>query len=385
MTKPNATRRGQERQGYLQLALVVGVLIGGFAINALLVHDNDGPKVSSSTSALPIVDIVKPEVRDVPLRIRETGTVVARNSIQLSPQVGGRVTAMSPNLASGGYFAAGEVLFEMDSADYQAAVDRAQAERSAARADLSVERAEAAVAQQEWALVHPGEPIPDLVARIPQIERAEAALESAEAALADAKLDLTRVQFSLPFDGRILASTVEIGQNLSPGQSYGRAYNPEEVEITVSVTSIALNALAPAVGRTARVSVGRPGSRLGRQYDAVVVRADAELNAQTRLANLTLSFLNPTDVLPGEFVSVDILGPTIPSAHLLPESALGDQRTVWVVESGRLAERQPPLLYIRDGQIVTAPFNAADGIVVSPMLDPSTGTQVRVRERGESP
>ncbi len=368
-----------QMKGYLQVALVVGALLGGFVINAVLVRDSDTPTVSASSSALAAVDVVHPDVRDLPLRIRESGTVAARNSIQLSPQVGGRVTAMSPNLASGGYFQANQVLFELDPADYQAAVNRALAERSAARADLSVEKAEAAVAQQEWALVHPDEPIPELVARRPQIARAEASLESAEAALADAQLDLERVKFSLPFDGRVFSSTIEIGQNLSPGQSYGRAYNPDEIEVSVPVTSTVLNALEPTVGRKATVIVGGTSPMGTREYEAVVIRADAELNAQTRLANLTLAFTDTTELLPGEFVNVEITGPTIPSAHVIPESAVGDDRTVWVVDSEKLALRQPPMLYIRDGQVITGPFDAAQGVVVSPMLDPVPGASVRVR------
>lgn len=366
-------------QGYLQVAIVAGALLGGFVINALLVRDSDAPSISASSSALAAVDVVQPDISDLPLRIRESGTVAARNSIQLSPQVGGRVTAMSPNLASGGYFEAEQVLFELDPADYQAAVNRALAERSAARADLSVETAEAAVAQQEWALVHPGEPIPELVARLPQIARAEASLESAEAALADAQLDLARVKFSLPFDGRVFSSTIEVGQNLTPGQSYGRAYNPQEIEVSVPVTSTVLNALEPAVGRTATVTAGGAGPMGTRQYEAVVSRADAELNAQTRLANLTLAFVGDTDLLPGEFVNVEVIGPTISAAHVIPESAISDNRTVWVVESGKLALRQPPVLYIRDGQVIIGPFDAAEGVVVSPLLDPTPGALVRVR------
>ena len=381
MNESNSRSRREDWHGYLQILLVVGVLIFGLAINHLLLRNEEAPVMRASAATVAPVDIIEPRVGDVPLRIRESGTVVARNSIQLSPQVGGRVMSVSPNLASGGFFEADEVLFRLDAADYQAAVNRALAERSAALADLSVERAEADVAEREWSLVHPDEPIPDLVARVPQIARAEAALESAEAALADARLDLSRVEFSLPFAGRVLSTTIEIGQNLAPGQSYGRANNPSEIEGTVPVTTTALTALSPAVGRPASVTVGRGGALSAQTFDAVVIRADAELNAQTRLANLTLAFREPTELLPGEFVQVEILGSTIENAHLLPESALGDQRTVWVVQEGRLAQRQPPVLYIRDRQVVTAPFDSADGVVTSPLLDPSEGMAVRVRDR----
>ncbi len=379
MNDDSPTTKDRAWQGYAQVALVALVLLGGFAMNYVLSSSSPAPAASAATAAVPVVEVIQPKIEDVTLQIRESGTIVARNNIQLSPQVGGRVTAVSPNLASGGYFTANEVLFELDPADYQSAVNRAQAERSAALADLSIEQAEARVAEQEWALVHPDEPIPDLVARIPQIARAEAALESAEAALSDARLSLSRVRFALPFAGRILSTTIEIGQNLSPGQSYGLAYDPGEIEINVAVTTTALDALNPAVGRPAQVIVGRAGTRGQKRFEARVIRADAELNTQTRLANLTLAFTEPTAALPGEFVNVEILGPRISDAYLLPERAMTEGRSIWVVESGQLVKRTPPVLYIRNQEIVTAPFDVADGVVVSPLIDPSPGLPVRMR------
>ena len=372
------------RNGILQVAIVIGVLAAGLLTNIILSSGSKAPQFKSSGENVVAVDLVQPVIRDTAIRILETGSIQVKSTIELSPQVGGRVVSVSPNLASGGHFQAGEVLFSLDDADYQAAVNRSLAEISAAEADLRVERAEAEAARREWTMVHPGEPIPPLVEREPQISRAKAAVQSAEAALADANLDLSRVQFSLPFDGRILSTTIKVGQNLVAGQSYGRAYESDDIEVSLPLNAAALEGLSPAVGREAII---HPNTRLPQKtvsYPAVITRADAELDPMTRLARLTLAFTEPVPLLPGEFVEAEITGPVVRNAHLVPERAVSDNRTVWVVEKGKLARRQPRFVFAQEGLFTALPFDSAEGIVVSTLANPVEGTAVEiVSRRGE--
>ncbi|MEO1018229.1 MAG: efflux RND transporter periplasmic adaptor subunit [Pseudomonadota bacterium] len=325
------------------------------------------------------MDVVQPLVRDTQIRLNETGTVQVRNSIDLSPQVSGRVISVNPALASGGRFGAGEVLFRLDDADYRANIERANADLAARQADLEVERAEAEIARREWALVRPNEPIPENVAREPQLARAEAAVRSAEAAIADARLDLSRVTFSLPFEGRILSTTIEVGQNLSAGQSYGRAYDPSSVEVSVPVNSAVLDGLSPAAGRDAIVRTRQLALQQERpSYAARVTREEAELDAQTRLAGLILEFTEAVTLRPGDFVDVEIAGPVIPNAHVFPEGAVQENRTVWVIESGTLAPRRPQFVSAEAGNIVTLPFDVADGIIITTLNNPQEGDPVAI-------
>lgn len=367
-------------RGLLQVGLVAGTLVVGLGLNAVLSAGSTAPQIKAAGPAVLSVDVIQPDARNSPLKLSEHGTVQVRNAIELSPQVSGRVVYVSPNLASGGSFKAGEVLFRIDDADIQATLSRARAELSAARADLQVERAEADLARREWAMVNPGEAIPSLVAREPQTARAEAAVEVAEAALADAQLRLSRVEVSMPFDGRVLSTSIEIGQTLNAGQGYGRVYNQQELEISLPVTARALAALEPAIGRPALVQ--RRGQADG--IPAFVNRVDADLDPQTRLARLILRPESDAGLLPGEFVEADIIGPVIEGAYHLPERALSENLTVWVVDKGVLAARQPTILSIEDDLLVTRPFDTAEGIVVSPLIAPHPGTAVTFAGQSEA-
>lgn len=365
------------QKGILQIVLIVVVLALGIAVNFFLSRSGTAPGQNASGPEALLVEVIQPERTSTVARIQENGVVQSRNNVNLTPQVSGLVIEVSENLVSGGVFAAGEVLFRLDPADYAASVDQAEADVSSALANLQVEQAEADIAQREWAVVHPGESIPDLVARKPQIAQSEANLESARARQRSAELSLERVAFSLPFAGRIVETTVELGQRLSANQTYGRVYALESVEVPVSVRSELLEGLDPIVGRSAVVR--RTDLRQTREYPAHVTRVEAELDQATRQGQIILRFNNPNTLIPGTFVTVEVSGPTLENAMLIPERAMSEARHVWVVRDGRLAKQGLRIMGIDgDGHFIAAPFEFGAGVVVSPLLEPTESTPVRI-------
>ncbi len=384
MSETPSSRRlslSETLKGGLQIALVVGVLALGVIINQVLSAASSPPRQSVTGDDAVLVEVIRPQALSTPLIIREAGTARSRNTVGLTPQVGGQVIEVSASLASGQLFEAGEILFRVDPSDYQAELDRASADLSAAQADLRVEMAEADVARNEWELVNPGEPIPDLVARGPQIDRAEAAVESALARQRTAQLNLSRVAFSLPFPGRIVSTTVELGQTLSPNQTYGQAYALGSLEVSVPINANALAQLEPAVGRPAILRV--EGGRSVREYPAAITRVEAELDAQTRLAGLIVQPTGQTDILPGTFLEVEITGPVIEGALPIPEQAISDNLDIWVVRDGRLARRSIiPLGLNEDGDLLVAPFDYGEGVIISPLVSPTETIPARIVQGG---
>ncbi|MGB0370947.1 MAG: efflux RND transporter periplasmic adaptor subunit [Opitutales bacterium] len=364
-------------QGSLQIVLIIVVLVGGVAANFLLTRSHSGPGQSATGPDQLAVEVIRPESLAAPIRLEESGVVRARNNVGLTTQVSGQVIEVSPNLVSGGEFEAGEVLFKLDPADYQADVQQARADVSSAKANLQVERAEAEIAVDEWNLVNPGQPVPDLVARKPQIAQARASLESAQARLSSARLNLERVAFTLPFSGRIIETTVELGQRLSANQTYGQAYALDSLEVSVSIDANMLMALEGAAGREAVIRAGSRG--FTREYSGTLSRVEAELDRTTRLGGAIVTFDDPSGVIPGTFVNVEISGPVVEDALIIPELAMLEARYVWFVKEGRLKKQALEILGLHDeGELITAPFDFGEGIIVSPLIDPTESTPVKI-------
>lgn len=349
--------------GWVQI-LVVGGLVLLALVYARSPDDSaagGAPPFASGQAETPppLVRVVKPEAASAVLRIDATGTVQVRNYVALTPQVGGRVVSLSPGLKAGGAFAAGEELLVIDRQDFQLAYEQAQADVATAAADLQLRQAESEAAIANYGLLNPGAEVPPLVAKAPQIAQARARQAAAQARANIAALDLQRTRFSLPFTGRVQASSAEVGQVLARGQSFGQVFALDAVEVVVPVPPDDLARLAGAVGRTATVQSGE------RALAAEVARVSPALDQRSRFATLYLTFDDAESALaPGTFVDVEVAGPALANTFLLPAAAEQVGGSVWVVAGGALRQAVPETLGRTPAGWLVAAFDAADGVVI---------------------
>ena len=371
----SSPRRRKPWVGVTQIAAVLALVLvalffsrerGGAAPPA------GGPPAGTPNATRPLVNVIVPVARAAVVAVEATGTVAARSLVALTPQVGGRVIEVSAALRAGGTFAAGETLLVIDPEDFVLARNQAKADVAGALADLRLKQAESEAARANYALLHPGKPVPPLVAKLPQIEQSEARLQAARAREAIAALDLSRTQFSLPFAGKVTQSSAELGQTLTRNQPFGQAFAFEALEVTVPVGQEDLRRLAPAAGRRAAVASG------GMTFDATVERVSAELDERTRFARLYLSFDGAERVPPGTFVDVLVHGPTLPNVFVLPEAAEQAGGHVWRVVDGQLARQDINILGRSADGLQVAAFEPGQGVVVGAAPGGREGLAVRV-------
>lgn len=367
--------------GIIQLVFVVGVIGVAIGLTQVLkgqVNDR-APKISDlrGDAAITVSIAETEQVRFTPA-VRVNGTVQAAAEVSVSPQVSGEIKFVSPAFRAGAEVQKGALLFEIDRSDYVLAVERAQSEIAAASSDLLQLQAEAAIAVQEWEELYPGRDVNDLAARIPQIEAAKARLASAEANKRTSELSLNRTRIYAPTQARVLSSTLDIGQIVSPGQSVGRLVALDRIELAVPVSATQLVQLDPAIGRDAQFEIR---SEPGEKRNAKVTRVDASLDPRTRLANLYLAPSKSADLRIGDFVDVEILADAVDKAIALPATALSGQSDIWVVQDGALKTRTVTILGEREGgsTIIVVPFDVADGVVALPPLEAQDGQKVGLR------
>jgi RND family efflux transporter MFP subunit len=262
--------------GLIQLVFVIGIIAAAVGFSSLLKSGNRSQSVNlaelEATGELN-VRVVNPVGETYAPELRLNGTVQSQAEVTVTAQVSGEIKQVGPLFKPGSMVPKGTVLFSIDRSDYLLAVDRAEAEIAAAKSDLALLQAEADVAIEEWAELYPGREISPLAARIPQIEANKARLAGADANMASAKLNLSRTQVRAPFDARVLATSLDIGQVVAPNQTLGRLVSLGSIEVVVPVSSTQLQTLQPIVGRRADLSprgatVAMPGQ---------VVRVDATI------------------------------------------------------------------------------------------------------------
>lgn len=373
----------------LKIVIPVAIVLAGVAVALLLASARETPERVERPVLGPLVEVMPVSRSDVPVVVRTNGQVVARRSIEVVPQVGGRVVEVAPSLVAGGFFSAGRNLLVIDPRDFELAVERARAAVARARVNLERERAEAEVAREEWDRLNPDEAPPSgLVVREPQVRQAEAELDAAQADLETAKLALQRTRVSVPFDGVVASESVDVGQMVAAGRAVATVYGTGAVEVRVPVEDeqrrwfeVPRNG---SRGPSATVIAGLGGVRT--EWTGRVTRMEADVDPASRMARVVVEVDDPyragrPPLLPGSFVEVAIEGGSMADVAPVPRHAVHEGDTVWVVSDGRL-EIRPVEVLRRDRETVYVGDGLAAGerIVVSPLDAVTDGMKVRVAE-----
>lgn len=376
-----------ENLGRLQLLLVVAFIVGALVISSLLSSTNRAPRVLNEEEFAPLVDAVHVTSESRRIEITGSGAVRSQVTVQLVPQVEGRVSWLTQSMQTGGSFAKDEVLFRIEAADYELEVERLRAEVASAQTNLQLEEAEGRAATREWEEINPGEPVPDLVARRPQIRDKGAALSAAQARLAVAQLDLNRTSFSLPFDGRVVTSNIDLGQFVAVRQSYGTAYPIDGLEVAVPLADRDLKWLQPFEAVQAVVRTSYLG--IEREFSVTASRIAAELDDQTRFAAVIVSLKPAADgpdtskastsvvLVPGVFVSVTFIGAELNNVFSVPTAAVQESGKIWTIVDGRLKEATPEIVQVGPKTTLLRGLNAGDKILTSNLSGAVEGMAVR--------
>lgn len=365
----------ERHAGALQLAFVVAVVGLALLLSTSLRPDAAGPS-SAPSSAAPVVTVVTPTAMPFRPVIELNGVAQARTVTRIVPQVSGRVIKVSADFRPGASVARGNVLFVIDPADYQLAVERTLAEIAVAQSDLARLEAEAAAEREIWQGQFPKRPIPDLIARVPQIAAAKARIQSGQAAQQAAELSLSRTRVRAPFDARILETQLDVGQVVNGSASVGSMFSISSLEISVPVSAEQRRLIGPVNGQPVSIIAPSAGADI---IDGTLARSAAALDERTRLGTLYVSVDNPERLTAGEFVTVRINGRDMPDAYRVPASALTSRDRLWVVDDNRLAGRTVDVLGRESDMAVVRVFDDASGVVAIPPANARDGLAVSTR------
>ena len=356
--------------------------------------------------------------------MRLFGAVVAGREVELGPLVAGRVIEVGVDFVDGGVVRAGDLLVAIDRFDYEAEAAEVRARIAEARArlneigaDLSAagrllehdreqlelatrdvarreklqgspagsEKAfdDARLAQSERAqrVIERQQAIDRLAAQGEQqqavIERWEVSLRRALRALADTRL-------VAPFGGYLVETNAAVGKRVERGERVARLIDADRLEAYFHLSGAEFARLLAGGGfrgRTAEVVW-----RLGEEafaFDAVIDRVSGEIDPESGGVDLYARIADPGAggvLRPGAFVEVNLADRVYPDVVRLPESALYDGGTVYVVVDGRLEARAVEMVARHGGEVLVRGGVVPDERVVTTRF-PKIGPGVRVAVR----
>lgn len=341
-------------------------------------------------AAVPEVAVVTLAPRAVELTTDLPGRTTDFRQAEIRPQVSGILQQRL--FTEGQQVAAGQLLYKIDPAPYQAALSSAEAALSSAKAmqhnaRLKADRIDGLLGSK----VISQQDADDAKAALLQ---ADAAVASAEAALLTAQINLNYTDITAPIAGRIGRSLVTEGALLTANQAQGLATIRQLEPIYVDLTQSGIELLK--LKRQLRVDMPANESAAlkvelllddGSRYAEPGRLQFSEVNVDPGTGMVTLRAVFPNsnaDLLPGMFVRARLYHGSIEQAILVPQKAVsrtpkGDA-TVLLVNSANQVELRPVTLGKSYGQhwLVTEGLQSGERVIVAGLQKVRPGATVTV-------
>ena len=345
-------------------AILLFVILAAFAVARTLQRGVETKK-STQPPVRPVL-VAKVISKDVPLYLDEIGTCAAYETVQVQAQVSGKILAR--HFQDGAEVKQGDLLFTIDPAPYQAAVDQAKAQWSLDQVTL----------KRQWDLRSKGVNAPqDYDLAVANEQKSKAAAEAAQ-------VNLDYCSIKSPINGRVGLRNVDIGNLVgptSPPLVTIMGLDPIYTDFTVAEKDLAL-VRKYLGGPNLKVQTWSPDGKIApRTGDLYFIDNAVQPGAGTVKARAVTP--NPDRALwPSEFVRVRFILDTIKDGRLVPSQAVQISQSgpfVFVVKPDNTVDLRP----VKPGQrqdgdltVIESGVEPDETVVVTGQLALAPGSKV---------
>lgn len=380
-----------------RVALKPLALLCAFGFSMVLTGCDDQPQKTAASQHAPEVKVVS--VRTVPLQVTADlpGRTSAFRVAEIRPQVTGIV--LKRTFTEGSEVKAGQPLYQIDPAPFQAAFARAQANVAQALADERI----AQVTLSRYQSLIPKQYVSrqDYDEAVATAEQAHANVQSAKAACEAARINLAWSTVTSPIEGRAGLSSVTEGALVQDGQENAltrvQQLNPIYVDVTQSSDDFLRLQQALTSGQLRqkdRKAIVQVLLQDGSQYPLSGTLAFSDVSVDHTTGSLTLRAIVPNphhQLLPGMFVRARLQEGIDPQAMLIPQQAVtrtprGDATVMIVNAQNQVENREVTAAQaIGDKWLITSGLQNGDKVIVSGLQKVRPGVTVKATEDTAAP
>ncbi|WP_163132071.1 efflux RND transporter periplasmic adaptor subunit [Agarivorans sp. Alg241-V36] len=319
------------------------------------------------------------------------GRIEAYQDVDIRAQVSGYL--VKRHFEDGQMVKRGQLLYEIDSTRYQAAV--AQAKASLAKANAALTNAEINWQRGERLLPKKNISRSEFDRLTAEKLSAEAQLEAAEALLSASLVDLKHTNIVAPFDGRIGQSKVSKGDlititsgaltnlvSLNPIRASFRVSERERLAMGLDHVDAHSSAQTDSTIVNLIISDSRNYLNQGR-LDFI----DNRIDLHTGTINISAQFDNPQQqLLPGQYVEVELTSTTLVEATVIPRRAVQSDlegEFVMLVGEDNKAERRNVTIgpVLEQGVVIHKGLQGNEQVITAGLQRVRHGHPVQVVEK----
>ena len=335
-----------------------------------------GCEKKAPNNQAPIIEVGVITLQEEPVALQQelSGRVKAKLVSEVRPQISGIITKQL--FTEGSFVKEGEILYQIDSATYQASFFQAKASLESAKVDAK--NAKIKSQRYEELLKFDGTSKQEADDAKAVYLQAEALVEEKKANLESAKIDLERTNIKAPISGYISISNVTSGALVSQNQTEALATirDTNSVYVDLSQSNTQLLALRKLLSKD-NIQKGNTEVTLilsdGSFYEHKGELKLQEIAVDESTGSVTLRALFPNEkgiLLPGMFVKAIVQGAIDTKAFLLPQQAVSrDSKAnpiITLVQEDNSLKKQMVTIERAIGNkwLVTNGINSNDKIVI---------------------
>lgn len=337
------------------------------------------------------VEVQPAAAHDTALYSEFVGDIRAGSEVAVFPRIAGVVLRRA--FEEGAMVRKGDLLFEIDVADYVSSRDVALANLAAAEAQASRAREDVARYQPLVAEDAIAEQVYDNAVATAKATAAQ--VSAARANLRNANIVVGYGEVRAPISGRIGKSAVSVGQLVAPGQvELARISNSDRIDVYFSPSEeemLRFGRLSPAEKAAAATGIRlvlADGTVL--PQTGTIDFADRAVDSATGSYRLRAVFPNPDRaILPGQFGRVQLRAQVKKGAVTVPDRAVIEQfgtYFVMVVDKDKKAEQRPVKVGAQVGGewIIESGLKPGEKVIVEGLAKVQPGMAVEPLPVGKS-
>lgn len=335
------------------IGVSVAVLFGGFALSNILKESKKPPlKNKGIYTATVFAETV--ENSTLPLAFTATGSLEAKNRVEIYAEVQGIMTSPIGSFKEGETYKKGSALVAIESDVYSASLMSQKSSLqnlvTSALADLRLDYASSFEKWNDF-LTHI-----DVRGPLPLLPEPESNKEkmfitgrniySTYYNVRNMELTLAKYNISAPFDGVLVEALVTPGSLIRPGQKLGTFIQPTvfEIEAPVSVSMISFLEVGQKVAVTSTKNDAQ-------KWVGEIVRINRLVNSETQTTNVYVQ-VKGEGLEEGMYVKTNIMATEVENAFELSRSVVFDKNQVFVVEDSILVQKSIEPLFYKEKTVV---------------------------------
>ena len=407
-----------------QTGLMVLVLAVGFITMKWLVDNKVEPPKRPVFKSVYTVNAVTAEANDFQPGMVVYGEIQSSRNVELRSLVGGEIIKVTEELRPGAWIKEGTTLFELDPFPYEVALSEAKASVSETQAKIAENKARISIetsriksledqlelARKDMERIEKlrtrGTATPkqvedrslivsqrqqsleqselNLVAENARLTQQEAILERFRWRMMQAERNLEDTKLTAPFSGVVSLENAEIGRNINANDVVVGMYDATNLDVRFTLTDQRFGRIQAdeqgVIGRKVDVIwiVGGEEYKFAAEIDRIGAQITSARGGVEVFASIT-DDVTSSPLRPGAFVEVIVPDRTFKQHFSIPESAVYDSNTIYVIKEGKLVSRAVTIsAYDGDMVILKGDLVQGDQVLITRISEISDGLRVRI-------